>query len=229
MATSDNVTDNVNIVSLSVVKQGKVPVEENFSKIYITQSEQKSCCVNCIINLDNFDKKISQPLQRYTPNLFIELFFLIFAKSFNTLTVILYLVLILFYSIFIAKNINIFLIPLIHVIIGSLITLILKKIIGRERPILSVKKYFEKVRTRETMESMPSGDSLQSANFAFMIIFYFEKKIKFFSLCFIPLSMIGRVFYCCHYWFDCFVGGFLGIITSYGSYFIINKFNLNRF
>ena len=38
MATSDNVTDNVNIVSLSVVKQGKVPVEENFSKIYITQS-----------------------------------------------------------------------------------------------------------------------------------------------------------------------------------------------
>ena len=222
-------TDNVNVISLDVVKQEKVPVEESFSKIYITQIEPKSCCGKCISNLDNFDKKISQPLQGYTPNLFVELFFLIFAKSFNTLTVILYLILLFIYSVFILKNIKIFIIPLIHVIIGALITLILKKIIGRERPNLSAKKYFEKVRTRETSESMPSGDCLQSANFAFMIIFYFEKKIKFFSLCFIPLSMIGRVFYCCHYWFDCFVGAFLGIITSYGSYFIINKFNLNKF
>jgi len=85
------------------------------------------------------------------------------------------------------------------------------------------------VRTRETMESMPSGDCLQSSNFAFMIIFYFENKIKFFSLCFIPMSMIGRVFYCCHYWLDCFVGAILGVCVSYASYFIINKFNINKF
>ena len=154
---------------------------------------------------------------------------LIFAKSFNTITIICYLVLILFYSVFISKNINIFLVPFIHVIIGVLITLILKKTFGRERPNLSVKKYFEKVRTRETMESMPSGDCLQSANFSFMIIFYFENKIKFFSLCFIPMTMVGRVFYCCHYWLDCFVGAVLGIGVSYLSHFIINKFNINNF
>ena len=219
-------TDNVNVTTLDVIKQQKVPVEESYN---ITITEPKTCCEKCLYNIDNFDKKISQPLQTYTPNLFIELFFLIFAKSFNTITIICYLVLILFYSVFISKNIKIFLIPFIHVIIGALITLILKKIIGRDRPNLSVKKYFERVRTRETMESMPSGDCLQSSNFAFMIIFYFENKIKFFSLCFIPMSMVGRVFYCCHYWLDCFVGAILGICVSYTSYFIINKFNINKF
>ena len=219
-------TDNVNVNTLDVIKQEKVPIEESYN---ITVIEPKTCCGKCLSNVDNFDKKISQPLQSYTPNLVIELIFLIFAKSFNTITIILYLVLILLYSIFISKNINIFLVPFIHVIIGVMITLILKKIFGRERPNLSVKKYFEKVRTRETMESMPSGDCLQSANFSFMIIFYFENKIKFFSLFFIPMTMIGRVFYCCHYWLDCFVGAVLGIGVSYISHFIINKFNINNF
>jgi len=219
-------TDNVNVNTLDVIKQEKVPVEESYN---ITVIEPKNCCGKCLSNVDNFDKKISQPLQSYTPNLIIELIFLIFAKSFNTITIILYLVLILLYSIFISKNINIFLVPFIHVIIGVMITLILKKLFGRERPNLSVKKYFEKVRTRETMESMPSGDCLQSANFSFMIIFYFENKIKFFSLCFIPMTMIGRVFYCCHYWLDCFVGAVLGISVSYLSHFIINKYNINKF
>ena len=219
-------TDNVNVNTLDVIKQEKVPVEESYN---ITVIEPKTCCGKCLSNVDNFDKKISQPLQSYTPNLVIELIFLIFAKSFNTITIILYLIVILLYSIFISKNINIFLVPFIHVIIGVLITLILKKLFGRERPNLSVKKYFEKVRTRETMESMPSGDCLQSANFSFMIIFYFENKIKFFSLCFIPMTMVGRVFYCCHYWLDCFVGAVLGIGVSYLSHFIINKNYMNNF
>ena len=222
-------TGNANSVSLDVVKQEKVPVEESFSKIYILQSEQKSCISNCISNLDNFDKKISSPLQTYTPNLFIEFFLFLFAKSFNTITVILYLVFLLFFSFFYLKNIYIFLTVFIHVIIGVFITVILKKIIGRERPTLTVKRYFSGVRKRETMESMPSGDSLQAANFSMMILMYFDNKFKFFSLCFIPMSMIGRVFYCCHYWFDCFIGAFIGIFLSYGCYFLINKFNINKF
>jgi membrane-associated phospholipid phosphatase len=79
------------------------------------------------------------------------------------------------------------------------------------------------------MNSMPSGDSLQSANFAMMMILYFENNIKFLSLLFIPMSMTGRVFYCCHYWFDCIIGAFFGIFISFGCYFLINKFNLNKF
>ena len=112
---------------------------------------------------------------------------------------------------------------------GLFITLIIKKIIGRERPVLTVKRYFYKVRTKESTNSMPSGDSLQSATFSMMIILYLGNNSRFFSLLFIPMSMSGRVFYNCHYWFDCFIGAFLGIIISYGCYLIINKFNLNNF
>ena len=223
-------TENANSSTLDVVKQEKVPVEENFGKVYNSQMlESKTCYSNCITNLDNFDKKISTPLQSYTPNIYIEIFFLIFAKIFNTITVIVYLILILLYSLFFLKNIYIFITVFFHVIFGVLVTVIMKKIIGRERPTLLVKRYFYKVRTNETMNSMPSGDSLQATNFCMMFILYFENKIKFFSILFIPMSMFGRVFYCCHYWFDCFVGAFLGLVISYGSYFLINKFNLNNF
>ena len=226
MTTTEN---DSNPISLEVVKQEPVPIEENFRKVYNFQLETKCCLSNCIADLDNFDKKISQPLQTYTPNFYIEILFLIFAKSFNTLNITLYLVFIFFYSIFIKKNPYIFIIVFIHVIIGVLITLTIKKIIGRERPTLTVKRYFSKVRTKELMNSMPSGDSLQSANFSMMIILYFSNNSRFLSLLFIPMSMIGRVFYSCHYWFDCFIGAFLGIINSCGCYFLINKFNLNNF
>ena len=97
-------TENANSTTLEVVKQEKVPIEENFGKVYITQYESKSCLSNCISSLDNFDKKISQPLQKYEPNFFIEIIFLIFAKLFNTITVTLYLVFLLFYSIFFKKK-----------------------------------------------------------------------------------------------------------------------------
>ena len=226
MTTTDN---DSSPISLEVVKQEQVPIEENFRKVLNSQIETKSCLSNIITDLDNFDKKISQPLQTYTPNIYIEILFLISAKSFNTLNIIFYLVFIFFYSIFIKKNPYIFIIVFIHVIIGLLITLIIKKIIGRERPILTVKRYFYKVRTQELTNSMPSGDSLQSANFSMMIILYLGNNSRFFSLLFIPMSMIGRVFYSCHYWFDCFIGAFLGIIISYGCYLLINKFNLNNF
>jgi membrane-associated phospholipid phosphatase len=226
MTTTDN---DSSTISLEVVKQEQVPIEENFRKVLNSQIETKSCLSNIITDLDNFDKKISQPLQAYTPNFYIEILFLISAKSFNTLNIIFYLVFIFFYSIFIKKNPYIFIIVFIHVIIGLLITLIIKKIIGRERPILTVKRYFYKVRTKELTNSMPSGDSLQSANFSMMIILYLGNNSRFFSLLFIPMSMIGRVFYSCHYWFDCFIGAFLGIIISYGCYLLINKFNLNNF
>ena len=226
MTTNEN---DVNQISLDVIKREQVPIEENFGKSYNAQLETKSCLSSCITDLDNFDKKISQPLQTYTPNVYIEIIFLIFAKVFNTLNIILYLVFLFLYSIFIKKNPYIFIIVFIHVIIGALITLIIKKMIGRERPSLTVKRYFYKVRTKELLNSMPSGDCLQSANFAMMMILYFGSSSRFFSIVFIPMSMIGRVFYSCHYWFDCLIGAFLGIINSFGCYFLINKFNLNNF
>ena len=136
MTTSDTEPSST---TLDVIKQEQVPVVENFGKVFNSQFESKSCLSNLITDLDNFDKKISQPLQTYTPNFYIEVLFLIFAKSFNTLNIILYQVFIFFYSIFIKKNPFIFVVVFIHVMTGLFITLIIKKIIGRERPVLTVK------------------------------------------------------------------------------------------
>ena len=223
-------TNNSEVTKLEVVNPEKVPIEENFRKVYISSSESKSYFSNCISKLDNFDKKISLPLQSYTPNIFIEILFFIGAKIFNTITVILYLVFLLIFCILVQKNIKAFLIYLCHVITGGLITLFTKILIGRERPTLSVKRHFHKVRKRETSNSMPSGDSLQAANFAMIMILYFNGNIKYLSLAVIPYSMIGRVFYNCHYWFDCIIGAFLGIFISLGTYyFIIYKFNINKY
>ena len=231
IVSSDNSsTTNSEAVSLKIVKPEKIPIEENFHKVYITSQESKSCCSNCLSKLDNFDKKISFPLQNYTPSIFLEIIFFIGAKIFNTLTIIMYLVFLLIYCIFIKKNLKIFLIYFCHVVIGALLTLFTKIIIGRERPTLTAKRYFDKVRKNETTNSMPSGDSLQAANFAMIMILYLEGNIKFLSLLLIPYSMIGRVFYNCHYWFDCLVGAFMGIFVSLGTYyFIIYRFNINKY
>ena len=120
-----------------------------------------------------------------------------------------------------------FLIPFIHVVIGAILTGLLKIIIGRNRPVSTVKRFCNYVRDKETSKSMPSGDSLQSANFAMMAILYFNCNMKYLVLLLIPGVMCGRVYYNCHYWFDCIIGVVLGIFVSIGSYIIINKINLH--
>ena len=70
------------------------------------------------------------------------------------------------------KNIYLFYIYFIHAIAGFIVTLSLTKIIGRDRPVLTVKRFFHNVRNKETNKSMPSGDSLQAGNFAIMMSLY---------------------------------------------------------
>ena len=56
-----------------------------------------------------------------------------------------------------------------------------------------------------------------------MIILYFDSKLKYFVLLLIPASMSGRVFFNCHYWFDCIIGAILGFFISIFAYLVINK------
>ena len=206
----------------------QVPIEESVEQ-YDT-IESKSCCSqlkSCLNYLDNLDKKISKPLQIYTPNFAIECIFFVFSKLFNTETVIIYLFILLICSYLKNHNFYLFLIPFIHVVIGAILTGLLKIIIGRNRPVSTVKRFCNYVRDKETSKSMPSGDSLQSANFAMMAILYFNCNMKYLVLLLIPGVMCGRVYYNCHYWFDCIIGVVLGIFVSIGSYIIINKINLH--
>jgi undecaprenyl-diphosphatase len=202
----------------------QAPIKEKEGQFDIV--ETKSICLRIkilFIYLDRLDKKISKPLQTYTPNILIEFIFLIFAKLFNTYVVMIYLLCLLISAIIKYTSFYVFLIPFIYVFVGGILTILLKAIIGRNRPTLTVKRHFNNVRNKEKTKSMPSGDSWQAANFAMMIILYFDWKYKYFALLFIPASMSGRVFFNCHYWFDCIIGAMLGIIFSLFTYYIINQ------
>ena len=74
-----------------------------------------------------------------------------------------------------------------------IITLITKHIFGRPRPIPrdSVKRRFN-CRSKETNCSMPSGDSMQCANFAIVIIYYFN---NYYGLMLIPFVMFSLILF----------------------------------
>ena len=204
-----------------------IPVEEGKEiNEKIIESTNSYLSLNTFFNyLDYIDKKISKPLQTYTPNFAIECLFFIFAKIFNTEEIIAYLFICFLYSCIVQKNIYLFYIYFFHVIAGAIITLSLKKMIGRNRPTLTVKRFFHNVRNKETNKSMPSGDSLQACNFAIMMILYCNSTVKYFTLLLIPCVACGRVYFNCHYFFDCLIGVLLGIISSFGSYLVINNIN----
>ena len=204
----------------------KVPIEEIELSEINTEPRNFVKRIKSLFNyLDKLDKKISRPLQYYTPNFAVEIIFFIFAKLFNTEPVITYLIFILIYSIKF-NSINIFLVTFLNVSLGGCSTALLKKIFRRSRPTLSVKRYFKSVRIKEKTNSMPSGDSLQAGIFTTMIILYLNWNYKFFVYLLIPASMSGRVYYNCHYWFDCIIGAILGIIIAFGSDFILNRVKL---
>ena len=201
------------------IKEISIPIEENFEQ-YQKNKTKLSIINKCINYLDNLDKEISRPLHNYSPSLKIEYIFYFFARLFNIDAVIIYLVCLLIYCFLKLKNGYLSLIPIAHVICGALLTIILKIIIRRPRPILKTKRHFK---LKETTHSMPSGDSLQAGIFTTMIILYNNNTFKYLGILLIPAAILGRIFYNLHYWFDCIIGATLGICISIGSYTIINK------
>ena len=126
------------------------------------------------------------------------------------------------YHAIVYKNYYFIIKPLTHVITMLIITLITKHIFGRPRPIPrdSVKRRLN-CRSKETNCSMPSGDSMQCANFAIVIIYYFN---NYYGLMLIHFVMFSRVFYFCHYIFDTVVGTLIGLGASCAMYYILNLF-----
>ena len=200
-----------------------VSIEENLEQ-YQTKEENLNFCTrikNCIKYLDSIDKRISKPLHTFSPSYTIECIFYCFARLFNIDTVILYLLCSLVYSFWILKNGYLGLIPICHVISGTIFTVISKLIIRRPRPILNTRRYFK---LKENTHSMPSGDSLQAGIFATMIILYSDNIFRFLAIFLIPAAMLGRIFYNLHYWFDCIIGATLGICISVSIYNVINMY-----
>jgi membrane-associated phospholipid phosphatase len=157
--------------------------------------------------ITNFDKKYSEIIHKTEVNIITEFFLFISARLYNPECVLIYFIIMFYYSnfIFILK-------PLTHVIICLLITILMKHYTKRIRPKLyeNIKRRFN-VRDREKNCSMPSGDSMQAANFSIIFYCYFGKIFGFFLI--IPV-MISRIFFCCHYIMDTIVGVIIGFSVS---------------
>ena len=170
---------------------------------------------NIISKIIFFDKKYSEIIHKSEVNIILELLLFIAARLYNPECVTIYFIIMFYYTnlIFILK-------PLTHVIICLLITLIMKHIIKRIRPNLynNIKRRYN-LRDRETNCSMPSGDSMQAANFAIIFYCYYGKIFGFFLI--IPV-MISRIFFCCHYIMDTIVGVLIGFIVSFSLFNFLN-------
>jgi membrane-associated phospholipid phosphatase len=170
---------------------------------------------NIISKIIFFDKKYSEIIHKSEVNIILELLLFIAARLYNPECVTIYFIIMFYYTnlIFILK-------PLIHVIICLLITISLKHIIKRIRPNIynNIKRRYN-LRDRETNCSMPSGDSMQAANFAIIFYCYYGKIFGFFLI--IPV-MISRIFFCCHYIMDTIVGVLIGFIVSFSLFNFLN-------
>ena len=115
------------------------------------------------------------------------------------------------YYIYYASSLNtkILLTYLIMTGITLIITLTMKKKMGRSRPIFPdlIFKKSRRLRKKESNNSMPSGDSTQAALFAIFCYFYLDNPYWLFI---VPIVMYGRVHFCCHYFADTVVGAIIG-------------------
>ena len=167
--------------------------------------------LNC---LDKLDLHYSKFIHDYENPSYEQIIYY-FGRLYNPDFIITYLVIILMISLY-SNRLNDFIKILLTVIICLIVTLSSKKLFGRPRPQInkSVNKTFN-LRQHENNNSMPSGDSLQAANFAMILYLYFNIKTSFI---FVPFVMFARVYFFCHYIGDTIIGSFLGLLLPYILY-----------
>jgi membrane-associated phospholipid phosphatase len=169
--------------------------------------------------LDYYDKKISNKIHSLELNIFLEIPVYICARLFNPDLISSYLIFILFYKYSFHDDFFFVFKVLIHVLFLLIVTLLMKKLTGRPRPDKKKLYRIKDLRENEKNCSMPSGDSLQCANFCVILLVYFNSPLFFYLL---PCVMFARIYYFCHYIMDTLVGGLMGLILSYLIYLGIN-------
>jgi len=102
------------------------------------------------------------------------------------------------------------------VLLTLVLTLILKKALGRPRPHYNSARGAQLLfnfRGRETNCSMPSGDSAQAGLFWAFLVLHAGLSVPLACMCAFG-TMLARVFYMCHYWGDTAVGVTMGVLVS---------------
>ena len=175
--------------------------------------------------IDSFDRNISSYIYELELNKIFENIIYIFGRIFNPDMMIIFYSLVFLYQLFRYNNYYYLLKPAIHVFTVFILTGILKYIIKRPRPEINKKpRRLYNLRKKEKNFSMPSGDSIQAANFAIMALFYF--KISFFGFILLPFVMFSRIFYFCHYLFDTIIGAIIGLSVSFSLIYLLRLLNI---
>ena len=147
-----------------------------------------------------------------------------FGRLFNVDIVLIFYISVFIYQSFFNKNYYYIIKPFIHLSLIFILSTILKYIIKRPRPDINknVKRLYN-LRKKEKNFSMPSGDSMQAANFAIIALFYFN--VSYLGFIVVPFVMFARIFYFCHYFFDTLIGALIGGFVSFGLVFPLRCLN----
>jgi membrane-associated phospholipid phosphatase len=174
--------------------------------------------------IDQYDKNFSQYIYDLEFNKYIEFIIFIFARLFNPDFMVCYFILMFSYFAIFEHNYLFIFKPLCHVLLALIITVITKYIFGRKRPEINpnvIRRH--NCRSRESNCSMPSGDSMQCASFAVLLVCYFG---NFLGFVLIPFVMFSRVFYFCHFIMDTIIGTLIGLIISSCIAYPLKKIDL---
>jgi membrane-associated phospholipid phosphatase len=108
---------------------------------------------------------------------------------------------------------------------GLGITFVLKKVISRPRPFIypqRSKSLIFDFRGAEKNHSMPSGDSIQSSIF-WTMLWHFNVVPLWISFVMAGMTMLGRIYYMCHYPTDTIAGALIGISIFFLTHTLIDR------
>jgi len=215
---SDKRTDILNEVSKTITDDSKQIITKVSSQDPSLQLNDKTL----LQQIDFIDKHLSSMIHDLNLGKDLDLIIYILARLFNPDFIVSYFVLILSYKVYSSSDYYFVLKPIASTVFCLTITLFLKKHFGRTRPDYSKKSNrIYDLRKHENNCSMPSGDSLQAANFSVILCLYFKSNLGFFL---VPFVMFARVYFYCHFISDTIVGAILGIFSSSLVYCLINVY-----
>ena len=203
------------LLDIEQIKKGEIDHQKN---------KKHSRIKNLLTRIDLFDKKISNNIYELELNIILENIIHMFGRLFNVDIVLIFYISVFIYQSFFNKNYYYIIKPFIHLSLIFILSTILKYIIKRPRPDINKNaKRLYNLRKKEKNFSMPSGDSMQAANFAIIALFYFN--VSYLGFIVVPFVMFARIFYFCHYFFDTLIGALIGGFVSFGLVFPLRCLN----
>ena len=203
------------LLDIEQIKKGEIDHQKN---------KKHSQIKSLLTRIDLFDKKISNNIYELELNIILENIIHMFGRLFNVDIVLIFYISVFIYQSFFNKNYYYIIKPFIHLSLIFILSTILKYIIKRPRPDINKNaKRLYNLRKKEKNFSMPSGDSMQAANFAIIALFYFN--VSYLGFIVVPFVMFARIFYFCHYFFDTLIGALIGGFVSFGLVFPLRCLN----